>query len=262
VDNSVSHDVAFDYSGMETDAVGKLHGIAKRVNAHRAKVAGELLQIATEVSKARGVLAAVGRDGLFTAWVKSECHFSHSQAYRFISIFDAFAGCEEIAQFEDSAVRRLANPATPQEVLDGAKTIAKQGNFVSLDTVKEMVASWKANNVDEDDEPETVEVYEEDSEYDEPEMDTRRGDTSAKDEAIAGGDYAGQPRVDKAPRSDRNATGTHVAPYDFSKWEKFVLKMVDMIDEAATELNAGSSKRQDAQHLLRDLDDMVVSWDR
>ena len=256
---SVSKEVAFDYSDFETETVGKLHGIAERVNGHRARVAGELMQIASEVSKAHGVLKAIGRDGQFSAWIRSECHFSHSQAYRFLDIYTAFAGCEDFAQFEDSAVRRLACPSTPQEVLDSAKKIAKRGNFVSLDTVKEMVATWKANNVDEDDEPDTVEVDEEDSEYDEPEMDTRRGDTNAKDEAIAGGDHAGQPRVDKRDA----ATGmqpARAAPYDFSKWERLVLKVVDAIDEIATELNAGSSDREGAHEFLRDLDVRVCGW--
>lgn len=263
---SVSKEVAFDYSDMEADTAGKLTRIAEVVNTSRARVASELLKIAAEIAKAHSVLKNVGRDGQFSAWVRSECHCSHSQAYRLIDIFNAFSGCEEIAQFEDSAVRRLADPSTPQEVLDGAKKIAKRGNFVSLDTVKEMVATWKAQNVDEDDEPEIIEQDEEEDEYDEADEEDQRGDTGLKDAGIAGGDYAGQPRVDRVPRSDGNgSTGgsqerTRVAPYDLTSWSKLILKLIDAVDAAATELNVGSSERESAHEILRDLDARVCGW--
>jgi hypothetical protein len=228
----------FDYTDFDQELHAKLLRIAETVNTSRCNAMDALMTAAAEVYKAHAILSCAGRGGRFSSWVKEECHFSESTAYRLIDIHKLFGDFDHVAQIEDSALRRLADSGTPEDVIAKAKRAAKKGSFVDLEWVKEEVANWKAANVEEDDEDDDPVG----TEYEEI--------VDASEEEDEGTDAGA--RVDHEDR-DR----THLAPLDFAKWGKAIQKLRDMVDEYATGGNVGDGDRMGAHDLLQELDETV-----
>jgi hypothetical protein len=254
-----SESTRFDYSSFDAETRGKLICIAASVQKHRKAAIGELMDIAADIAKAHGVLAGGGCEGLFAPWVESECNFKRTQAYRLIDIWSVFGDYEHIASLDDSAIRRLADRSTPDDVVAWAKRTGKS-KYVTLDMVKDRLAEW-VHARDKDDEP----AADDGDSVDEEDTGIEAGcdDTSPEDDGFdsevdlgggmegGGGDWGAE---------DEQADETQRAPVDLRKWEAWIRKGVNLIDEIAIAADVSGDRREAAKEHLRKLDAGVKRW--
>jgi hypothetical protein len=116
----------FDYTQLDKETAGKLKNYAKSGNslikrAHVKFIAdfGEIL------SSARQVLANHG-NGIFVSWAVAEFEFSKTTIYRYINAWDR---CLSIGGYDNvtpTALHRISEESTPQEIRDKVLKLAKK----------------------------------------------------------------------------------------------------------------------------------------
>jgi hypothetical protein len=241
--SAVSTTVKFDYSEFDAATRGKLESAAAAIGKHREKAVSELMAVAKEVAKAHGVLAAAGCEGKFNQWVESECPFSRATAYRLRDTYLLFGDCEYVANIDDDALRVLSRKEMPDDMHKWAKRKAKSGR-VTKPMVMDQFGAWKAENVDEDDEPQTVEEEDDGTCSEEWEVSSEADDCAICNEMEdEGGD-------------DRRDT-SYVAPFDFGPWKKALKKVFEELETWGIENAISEPQVEEIRAMFREGDRRV-----
>jgi hypothetical protein len=120
------------------DVNRKLAGLARTVKSQQRK-ATEAVLAAGEALKEAQELLSDHNGGSFGKWVTEKVGISRRTAYRMISAWEAFGGCDSVTQRIDvDAVRKLAGG--PERAVNKAIRLINAGENVDLHRAKELIA--------------------------------------------------------------------------------------------------------------------------
>ncbi len=141
----------FDYGQIEDkDVRGKLTYFAGTIK--KKKIAGTalMLEIGVDLMGAQAVMANHS-NGLFVRWLESECDYSKSTAYNFISaakVFGTFQLANSwttltiCARINDTAMYLLAANNCPPPATEQALKLLKQGKSVTHKLAKQLISKY------------------------------------------------------------------------------------------------------------------------
>jgi len=122
------------------DVDKQLKQLARVVRGARKRVTKDVLAIAAAVATAQELLATAGRDGQFSAWLKTT-GTSRATAYRLIDLHKLFGQSPHVRQFDPETLPMLAR--SPDAAAD-ALEMAAAGEAVTPAVAKNLVRKHKA----------------------------------------------------------------------------------------------------------------------
>lgn len=105
--------------------------------------------IGQELVAIHSILSKHG-SGCWRQRIRDKCNFSHQQAYRYIRIATWFGDCNNLLQFDLSALHLLSAPSAPSEAKDEAIGLADDGQMITHAMAKKLVAQHKSASTGDD----------------------------------------------------------------------------------------------------------------
>lgn len=136
--------IAFDYSGMDKDAKGKLISLAGEIRRQKEKHATSGFEIGRSVAASHAVFAGNGGEGQFSSWVERECGFSKRTAYNYMNAWREFGNCATVAQFDVSAIYALSSETQgADKARKEAIKLADKGQKITHEKAKEILNRFR-----------------------------------------------------------------------------------------------------------------------
>jgi len=130
------------------DVESRLKSLARQIAGSKKKLVANVLAIGESLTEAQDLLAN-HNGGAFTRWVRQRCGFTTKTAYRYLSAWRTFGGCDTVSQrrFELSAMYLLAHDSAPEPAVDEALELASNGEKVTTKTAREIIAKYAPKTV-------------------------------------------------------------------------------------------------------------------
>lgn len=125
----------FDYRLVPDEAKGKLIWYASELGKQAKTHVESGLQIGRILSEAKKLIGDGGRE-TFQEWVDSECGFSKSTAYNYISAWENFGECPTVGHIELGAMYQLAKSSGAKKK---ALKLADKGVRITQSMAKQFV---------------------------------------------------------------------------------------------------------------------------
>lgn len=140
-----------DWTGVSAEVKSKLTYYSRSIQSQTKKATKEFLDLCELVFLAHKELAGIGQEGKFSQWIKSECNFSISSAYRYIDVYRTFGTGKlptvgsfvgDLSHLNPAAMIELSQSNTPPEVLSAA--VESETPVTKSDVVKAKETARKA----------------------------------------------------------------------------------------------------------------------
>ncbi len=132
--------VLFDYTALDTEAKSLVQQRAGEIKALIRRTAQDIIETGAKLIEVKDLLGY----GMFERWVNNEFGWTQRTAYRFISVTERFASCDNLSQLAPSAMYMLSAPSTPVEAREEAIARADAGEVITHKVAKEIVQQHKA----------------------------------------------------------------------------------------------------------------------
>jgi len=134
-------ELVLDSDVLDVDA--RLKALERKIVSTKRKLVSSVLDIGKSLEEAQNLMAD-HNGGAFTRWVRQRCGFTTKTAYRYLSAWRTFGGCDTVSQrrFELSAMYLLAHDSAPEPAVDEAIELASNGEKVSTKTAREIIAKY------------------------------------------------------------------------------------------------------------------------
>jgi hypothetical protein len=134
----MSGQLIFEYEGFEKETRSKLKELSKLINNTANSHIQKMMELGALISEANEILAKVGRDSMFGAWIESECSISRRTAYNWMAAYDRFgAHPEKLANLTAEAIYYLSGSVDLHSV-DLVLEAAEQEK-IGIERAKEIV---------------------------------------------------------------------------------------------------------------------------
>jgi N6-adenosine-specific RNA methylase IME4 len=140
----------FDYDQLDTPTRDFVQQRTEEIRILARRMANDIVGIGQRLIE---IKARLGH-GHFGEWLEYEFSWSHTTAWKFMRVAEAFkfSHCENLT-IEASALYLLAAPSTPKEARDEAIERAEQGEEITHATAQEIVEEHKDEEPEDEPEP-------------------------------------------------------------------------------------------------------------
>lgn len=135
----IEHQPEFDYSVLDADAEREARAIAGVIRQEAVGIATGIVEIGKHLNQAKELLR-----GQFMDWLSAEFGWEYRTARRYMNVAERLDGLNlEAANVGPSALYLLAEPSTPEEVVEAVAPALEAGEPVTHKDVREAVREAK-----------------------------------------------------------------------------------------------------------------------
>jgi len=135
----------FDYENLEVEKRIVVQQRTGEIKERLKRSAQDIWEIGQKLADVRSRL----KHGQFEAWLKAEFNWSRRTAYNFISVYETFDQCANLAQLDiaTSALYLLAAPSTPETIKEEYIQRAQKGETITHKDLQKAIETDKSSSV-------------------------------------------------------------------------------------------------------------------